>query len=458
MSFSPWPHSVDPLGSNATLRLPKRQHYVNHTRWLCLGVMLGISCTPSTSLPSVRVPSVAKPDGALRSEVTQNSVAPSPKPLLAIDWSHVHLESESDALALWQQIAPTGADWELRLGELPADETMQKKLAIALLRQGRFECAAPTGCGVAPGLEVDPAATLADPCLRRQLALWAFDRLDDDDAVAIERELISIVGLPPPEEDLVREAFGLVPLGRDDLLLAMIEAARVGGQSEIADESLQWLSESAVLDVATRLHSDGAVMALDPTTARAVFLSAITDGKLKVETRISAIGELVALDDVRLRKDLRAALALASKDARCEVAATAARVLANAGEARFVPKPARGSVAAALRALCVMANYVQEDIGADPSLRQFVSRRGLQVFDHAPALSTPDEPNGEFIPPGELVTLPFLEELAEALQHCAGTSCRASGTRFVLTLDPDRTLRRIERFADPEPCSDKLNE
>jgi hypothetical protein len=230
----------------------------------------------------------------------------------------------------------------------------------------------------------------------------------------------------------------------------MIKAARAAGQAEVADESLQWLSEPSLLDVARRLHSDGAVLALDPGTQRQVFITAITDRQLKPRTSVSAIGELITLDDKGPRKDLRTALLAATKDPRCEVAAAALRALSSAA-----PRPATGSVPAALRALCVMANYVQEDADTDPGLRRFVSRQGLQVFDHASITDLPDEPNGEFIPAAELITLPFLEDLTSALEHCAGTTCRTTGLRFELSFDADRTLRRIERYAEPGACPER---
>lgn len=377
---------------------------------------------------------------------------PAPRPLLTIDWSKVSLQSDADALELWQRIAPTGADWALRLGELPADDDLQRRLALALLRSGNFACRPQPGCPAELVLEASDDATLADPCLRRELALWALGRLDDSDALAIERELISLASLPPPEEELVREAFDLVPVGADQLLMQMIEAARVAGQGEVADESLSWLPPPLLLKVATQLHSDGAVRALDPTEARGAFVAAITDGKLKPATSIAAMDELLSADD-RPRKDLRAAMLAALKDPRCEVAAAAARNLVNGGEPRFAPRPALASVPAALRALCVMAFYVQEDIGADAALRRYVSRRGLQVYDHAEITAEPGEPGGELILPAELVTLPFLEELAEALGHCTGTTCRAGGLRFELGFEPDRTLRRIDRFAEPTTCA-----
>lgn len=404
---------------------------------------------PPASAPVAAPPPAAEPSRTLPPLPDE----PAPKPLLSIDWTKVTISSDADALALWERIAPTGADWSLRLGELPDNDDLQSLLALALLRSGNFACRPQPGCPAELVLEAAPNATLADPCLRRELALWALGRLDDADAFAIERELVALASLPPPEEELVREAFDLVPVGADALLMQMIEAAHAAGQGEIADESLSWLPAPLLTKAATQLHSDGAVRSLDATESRSALLAAINDPKLKPATTIAAMDELLSASDPTPPKDLRAALRTATKDPRCEVAAAAARNLANLNEPRYVPRPVSTSVPAALRALCVMASYIQEDIGADPSLRRFISRRGLQVYDHAEITAEPGDPAGELILPADLVTLPFLEELAEALGHCTGTTCRADGLRFELLLEPDRTLRRIDRFADPTPCT-----
>lgn len=389
---------------------------------------------------------------------------PAPTPLLSIDWRQVKLESDADAMALWQQIAPTGDDWQLRLGELPDDDGLRKKLAMAMLRAGNVTCR-PAGVVTCSGgggafgalggdeLAAAETATIDDPCLRRELAMWSLDQLDDTDAASIEAPLVALASLPAPEHALVSEAFDLVPVGADALLLRMVEAAYAAGQGDVADESLHWLPKDALLKLATTLHADGAYRSLDPGEARKAFLAAITDGKLKAATSLGAIDDLLSQDAPKVKKDLRAALVAATKDARCEVAAGAARALVTSGETRFAPKPATGTQAQVIRSLCVMASYVQEDIGDDPALKRFISKRGLQVYDHSEITADPDLPTGgELILPADFVTLPFLEELAVALGHCAGTTCKTTGLRFELGFDPDRTLRKIERFADATAC------
>ena len=465
---------LSPVLQNASVR--RAALSLRCARALAIVCFAGAACAHSAPTPAPPPPQT--PPLPKAEPLPPPSNEPAPAPLLSIDWKKVQVTDDASALALWGKIAPTGADWELRIGELPDDDGLQRHLAFALLRGGDFLCKMPeaaSSCAAAATLNAAPDSTLSDPCLRRELALWALDRLDDEDARTLERELLALVALPPPEDELVREAFDLVPVGADQLLLHMIEAAHAAGQGANADESLSWLPRPMLLQVATKLHSDGALRALDPAEARAAFIAAITDGKLKPATSIAAIDDLISADDTRdqkLKKDVRAALLAALKDPRCEVAAAAARALVNAGERRYLPRPVLTSIPASLRALCVMAAYSQEETGVeagvDSSLRRFISKRGLQIYDHAEITAPPDEIGGEVILPAELIVLPFLEELSAALEHCtttnagtstttpagpnAGTICRGEGLRFALSFDPDRTLRRIERFAEPSVC------
>src|SRR5262249_15230978 len=137
--------------------------------------------------------------------------------LLAIDWPNVKLASDAEALALWAKIAPTGADWDDKLEEVPTNLPVARSLAVALLREGNFACrpapATTHNCVAAP-IEVDPpakTATLTDPCLRRLLALWAIDQLEPDDTANIRDSLLAIASLPSPESQLVVSALRAVP-------------------------------------------------------------------------------------------------------------------------------------------------------------------------------------------------------------------------------------------------------
>ena len=115
--------------------------------------------------------------------------SPNPTKLLSIDWKTTVLASEADALALWKQIAPTGEDFEAKLEEIPDPSPIGSQLALALLRGGNFTCTLPQPRLDCPARASDiepplPQATLDDPCLRRMVALWAIDALDDADLPA----------------------------------------------------------------------------------------------------------------------------------------------------------------------------------------------------------------------------------------------------------------------------------
>ncbi len=389
-------------------------------------------------------PAVASPVVTPVAPVIDASAAPAPTPLLSIDWSEVTLPDDAAALALWRRIAPTGADWELRLGELPEDDALLKPLALALLREGGFVCPVSGACAGAGFSPVEAAATLADPCLRRELALWALGRLDEEDSAGLADALVSIVSLPPPEDELVSEAFELVPEGQDALLLRMNSAARAAGQGELADRSLRWLSASSLKVVARTMHADGVYQLLESGDDRELFLAAVVDPQLLPATRISVMEELAGEEP--MPKATRAALRKAAADPRCEVAGTALRLLEYAGEK---PRPApRRSIATAVRALCVGEARYSDSDPLDSHLVPLVSPQGLVVIDHAALTEDGGELSGETMPPEQVYVLPFGEELTGALERCQGTTCRAPGVRFELTFDKQWRLQRVERFAD----------
>ena len=116
---------------------------------------------------------------------------PPPKLLAGIDWN---------GPVTWEQIAPTGADFEERLEEIP-DVPAADELAVSMLTGGNFACPAPpSACGAPVDLpDPAPAATLSDPCLRRLLALWALSRVDDRLLPRVHDALRAIAALPPPE-------------------------------------------------------------------------------------------------------------------------------------------------------------------------------------------------------------------------------------------------------------------
>ncbi len=387
-----------------------------------------------------------------------------PRKLLAIDWANVPLATEADARALWAQIAPTGDDWEQRLDEIPTPSPVQKALALALLHEGNFACTPaplPACSHALPVLEpAAPSATLADPCLRRQLALWSLDQLDASDVPQVRDALRAIAALPPPESQLVAAALQLA--GADPALrFELLATAWHAGQRELVNGAMNGLDEAQLIEAATKLHIDGALDGLAAGTQRAVFLHAIADEELLPATRAQAMIELVADDDT-LAPDLRAALVAVTKSPSCEVAAAAAHVLERHGDAAFVPKRPRSTrPAAILRGLCVLAAFEAEQRADEPSpFASYLPARGLELvrvvfdpFNEVDADGDGDphtERTTDLVPRAE-ATLPDLPDLVPAMQHCVKTTCTSDDHELRFRLTPRGEVARLE-IIDRPPC------
>ena len=380
------------------------------------------------------------------------------------------LTSEADALALWQQIAPTGADWDDKLLEVPA--TAARPLAMALLRGGNFACAAPPPADCAkPALDVPPPADTAGlgaPCLRRLLALWAISQLEDDDVPDAMTALRAIAAIPPPESQLVDAAIRAVPPTDHAARLALLAIAWRAGHRELVDAAVGPLDEPALIEAVRRHHIAGALEILSPQGHYPVYLAAINDEAMPTRARTTAITELVAAatQPAPLPADLRAALITATRSKDCGVAAAAARALDQRGDPRFLPRrPHTRSSAVMLRALCVLASYEALQASDEPSLlASYLPARGLErvIITYDPLSDTDDDGDGDphtvhtqdLVPRGDAV-LPELDALVRTLQHCTGAICVSEEheARFVWrTQGGELVLSRIE-LADRPPCT-----
>ena len=428
--------------------------------------MVAIACLAGCGAPHPHVLSNAVPPIAPR------PVKPEPEAarrrLLTIDWSAVHLASDADALALWTTIAPTGADWNERLDEVPSEPA--RSLAIALLHSGNFACtpAQPaTSCGP-PVLDVpDPApdAGLADPCLRRLLALWAIQQVEPDDLPRVLDALRAIAALPPPESQLVVAALDEIPQDQQPLKLELLAIAWNAGQRELVNTSLGSLEEPQLIEAVTKHHIDGALEVLSAETHRATFLAAVTDEALPPRARTQAIGEL-AMTNNKFAPDLRAVLVKATATADCLVAANAARALAvGGGDKRYVPtRPRTNKPEALVRALCVLASYESLQPADEKSpLPTFVPAKGLEritvTYD---ALADGDD-DGDGDPhtrrSAELVPQHALSVLKsddlDPTWKCLGLICTAGDREYRFAFKPfaaELVLYRMEIVEHPPRC------
>ena len=341
---------------------------------------------------------------------------PPPK-RLNIDWAKVHLASDADALALWQQINPTTDDLAAKLGEIPNDAAITKPLARAMLRGGNFACPShPVSIRCAPIFELidTPAdATLNEPCLRRELALWSIDQLDDDDAVSVGPELVAIAGLPLPDVALPFAAFDLLPTGPDGDKLTFdmaVAAHRVGRTVPFAGET----SPAVLARLLNEHHVIEALQHMTMEDSRADLLKALTDPQMPVAARLEIVEEITSDAVTPLPADILAALQRAARDSNCHVASIAAQATGAVFRPSLSLQPA-----AALRSLCLAAF-------ANVPMEGFIDRAGLTMVRRE---AEADDSELQVLAPAEIRALD-----SEVLRAMTGT-CVAKGTNGMVCND-----------------------
>ncbi len=381
---------------------------------------------------------------------------------LSIDWTTAKYGTPAEAAALWQQIAPTGDDWSLKLDEVP-DGPIAEALATELLAEGNLTCPALPTCGSAPPQmpELPLTATLTDPCLRRQLALWSFEQLELDagQLAAIAPALRPIAAMPAPESELVAASFRLAEPDKA-LEAELMELAWNAGQHALVNGSMDLLDETHVIDAATRVHIDGALDALTAKTHRKIFLAAVGDEKLQPATREQAMIELAG-DEDKLSPDVQTAIIGATRSPNCDAAAAAIRMLEKHGNASYVPKKPHGTKPEAiLRSLCVLAAYERDaPPNAASALPNYLPKKGLELMrvDYDALGETDPDGDGDVHTShtNDLVdrasaSFPENAAFAQALQHCTQLTCSTGDLDFKLTIK-EGLLTRVEIVERP-PC------
>jgi len=449
-----------------------RLNIVTKLALACVGFAVGCGAAPA---PAPSAPAQPKPARVVHPTpvAADRPDDPPPRRWVQIDWSTVQLASDADAIALWKRIAPTGEDWDVKLGEVPTPIAHQ--LAIALLHEGNLTCVPPQPivqqCALPPIDLGDPApsATIAEPCLRRWLAVWAIGQLDDGDLPAIHDSLLALAAMPPPETQLVAAALNFVPSDQGALKLELLGLATAAGHADLASSSVGGLDIAMLTEAATKLHIDGAVEVLSAEANRAVYLTAVADKKLRSITRIASLQDLVEADDANNKgkpmPDLQRLLVATTKDADCDLAATAADLLRAHGDLRFVPtRPHTRSPAVMMRQLCVLAAWERLPSSDQLPLDSWLPAQGV---DEAIVTYDPNntiDADGDGDPHFERVTdriarsqfeLPDLEQMIAAFAHCTGTSCKTDDREFRFGFKPgpggDLLLASVDSI-DRAPC------
>jgi hypothetical protein len=385
-------------------------------------MLLTFACggKPSNTLPT------GAASGAEVAAQGSASGAPVAKPA-EILWQGRVLSTAADALAAWTAIAPTGADWSVKLSDIPNTDEIREPLAKALLNGGNFECPAialPDACGVNyPGSFVQVAATadFNDPCLRRQLALWSIDQLDDIDAPEVEAGLLAIAALPKPETELIDAALSLLPSSQagDRLALAMIALIPDFQQRGLLEPPL---SDAAAVTALAELHFPYAAAQLDPRIYKSAFIKAVLDPDISPDYRLKIAQDLVNTDDGKLRldKDIVAAITAAGR--------SDCRMLGVLQQAR------RGRPSRSKNPLDQFTSLCQA-LQSGGAMQSLIDKNGLQLViqpEPGAAVTT------ELIPTRSFVSIdndedPFISALVtnkNCRQVGSSTVCVANGTRI----------------------------
>ena len=358
--------------------------------------------------------------------------------------------AEADPMQAWAELDPRGRDYLDKLASVPPER--RDAMAIAFLKSGNLTCpsvAMSLPCG---GIEQRmpaplPSADLADPCLRRQIAVWALDQLD---GASIARELPDVAralaGARAPELDFPRILIEKVE--DTELLVELIGKANEAGHDELADRSIERVPRENLRRLATEFGVNAAFEAvaldlLDEDMDRREWRFLLR--KLRLETRLRLIeifaSRLAASDPerrqaatyiVRLAADCPARVA--AFDVLEPVAPQLAKGLAENGGWN-------GRACFALR----------REGPSSPAIRALVSDKGLRVerYSDHPNDDTEDRVWTLHEKNDDAFEMPYADELKEVLSACDDSECHVPGTtiRFRFTLSPDhRKLEAIERY------------
>lgn len=162
---------------------------------------------------------------------------------------------------------------------------------------------------------------------------WALTKgnLNETDVKTLADQLIPLLSLAPPEEDLPAHLLDLIDSMSTATRLRFLHAA----PNALAEKHLDGLPEKALAELYRDNHLDQAALGLDVAKDRALVLAALSDDKLEIATRSTLVKAAASLSG----KDVATALAGVADGAEdCELAMQAALLLEARGDKSHLPR------------------------------------------------------------------------------------------------------------------------
>ena len=219
--------------------------------------------------------------------------------------------SEAEALASWESLNITGENYDAVLASIPRN--VRAPLARAFIAKGNFDCQKYTEeeeCGdfyreLKP---LNPKSTIADPCLRRRLAVWALNQVADSYLAENKERLTEMVEADAPTDELIAIALLSSLEVSEDFAVDVISAAEAAGHVSAATLTIGQMSSVSALK-ALYEESIGAagerLSAILPNEPNAVdtLTELVEDSSLELRVRQEAFDKLAGVKEKRLVMD-----------------------------------------------------------------------------------------------------------------------------------------------------------
>jgi hypothetical protein len=286
-------------------------------------------------------------------------------------------KNDDEALALWRKLNPTGKNWESVLSTVEDVPQLRRALARALLGRVDFECkdiVNEGNCGEDDYRwgPLPDDATVDNPCLARQLAIWSLNeaKLGTADLKTLWPKLEPAFGWKTVDENLC-DAIVDAPSINDELQADVIAVAidkKCGADRAL--KVLPSLSEKARVDLADR-GVEAAFDSLDPKKHYKLFVEGLGQGS--VDFRIKLIDRVKT---ARVSNELKAKLREVVKDEDERLSAVAADALANLGDQSFLPRRPSGDKQNDFERELRRLYHDPDSSRANERLRAFLPKKG----------------------------------------------------------------------------------